>query len=124
MTSRISRILLLAALTLTAACADSAGDATADFYTYVDEGKNEKAFEMMTGQSVAMLGRDKMIAMMADQTSKYQEKGGIDDIEVLSEEIEGNTAVVKVRLKFGNEQTSEETMKLVKIDGDWKIRTD
>ena len=52
---------------------------------------------------------------------EYEKKGGIKDIEILSETIseDGNTAVVKTKTTFGNGETEEGDQKMVKKDGKW-----
>lgn len=67
-----------------------------------------------------------MIASKADQT--LAKKQGIKSYEILSEEVtpaeenKPETAVVKVKIEYGDASTKEETVKLKKDDaGDWKI---
>ena len=67
-----------------------------------------------------------MIASKADQT--LAKKQGIKGYEILSEEVtpaeenKPETAVVKVKIEYGDASTKEETVKLKKDDaGDWKI---
>ena len=67
-----------------------------------------------------------MIASKADQT--LAKKQGIKSYEILSEEVtpaeenKPETAVVTVKIEYGDASTKEETVKLKKDDaGDWKI---
>lgn len=67
-----------------------------------------------------------MIASKADQT--LAKKQGIKSYEILSEEVtpaeenKPETAVVKVKIEYGDSSTKEETVKLKKDNaGDWKI---
>lgn len=67
-----------------------------------------------------------MIASKADQT--LAKKQGIKSYEILSEEVtpaeenKPETAVVKVKIEYGDASTKEETVKLKKDNaGDWKI---
>lgn len=67
-----------------------------------------------------------MIASKADQT--LAKKQGIKSYDILSEEVtpaeenKPETAVVKVKIEYGDASTKEETVKLKKDDaGDWKI---
>lgn len=67
-----------------------------------------------------------MIASKADQT--LAKKQGIKGYEILSEEVtpaeenKPETAVVKVKIEYGDASTKEETVKLKKDNaGDWKI---
>lgn len=48
--------------------------------------------------------------MLKEKVSKeYEKKGGIKDIEILSEQVaeDGNTAVVKTKYTYGNGETEE-----------------
>lgn len=67
-----------------------------------------------------------MIASKADQT--LAKKQGIKSYDILSEEVipaeenKPETAVVKVKIEYGDSSTKEETVKLKKDNaGDWKI---
>ena len=53
-------------------------------------------------------------------------KGGVTDIEVLSEEIseDGNSAVVKMKITYGNGESEEDETKLVLVDGKWLLSMD
>jgi Domain of unknown function (DUF4878) len=102
---------------------DSGPAATAkQFMWEVDKGKVDKAVERLTGQAVAMMGKEKMKAALTDNPAKKM--GGIRDIEVQKEEVTGDTAVVELKVTYGNGETKTETMKLVRVDKQWKINVD
>lgn len=81
---------------------------------------------MRRGLGFASHAVTSMIASKADQT--LAKKQGIKGYEILSEEVtpaeenKPETAVVKVKIEYGDASTKEETVKLKKDDaGDWKI---
>lgn len=53
-----------------------------------------------------------------------EEKGGIKSFEIVKEEIseDGNSAVVTTKFEYGNGETKESDMKLVKANDDWLIQ--
>lgn len=80
------------------------------------EEKNGKTVEEQKEQLLALL-QGKL-----DQTLEKQQ--GIASCEILSEEIaeDGNTAVVKAKITYGNGTTDDQKFKLVKnADGDWRL---
>lgn len=71
-------------------------------------------------------GNKKMLAgMLQSKGDKlYEKKGGIKSFDVISEEIDekGETAVVKVKIEYGNGDVKEEENKLKKDKGgNWKL---
>ena len=54
-------------------------------------------------------------------TKEFEKKGGIESIEIISEEIaeDGNSAVVKFKQTFGNGEVDEDSQTMVKKDGKW-----
>ncbi len=108
------------------------GEAAKQYAQYMADGNYDKFIEGIyipsdtpaeeVEQSKAMLN-----ALLTEKGSKtLEEKGGIESIEVLSEEIaeDGQTAVVDMRYTYGNGETSEETMEMVLDGGKWKVELD
>lgn len=66
-----------------------------------------------------------LTALLKDKASKQKEKnGGIEKYETLSEEMaeDGNTAVVKMKITYGDGSEKEEDVKMRKDEnGDWKV---
>ncbi len=59
--------------------------------------------------------------------ASIEENGGIASYEILSEEIaeDGQSAVVKAKITYGDGKVKEEKSKVVKnADGDWKLSLD
>lgn len=63
------------------------------------------------------------VQLVVQEAKKQAENaGGVKKIEVLSEEINGDTARVGIRVHFKNGQTSDNTTtKLRKIGNEWKL---
>ncbi len=62
------------------------------------------------------------VALMSEKSSKELEKrGGIEDFEILSEEVneKGDWAKVRFKIYFGDGGEEESTQVLVKKDGKW-----
>ena len=126
-------VMVVAIAVAVASCGGGAaatpGAAAKKYAQYMADGNYDKFIEGIhipadtpaeeVEQSKAMLG-----ALLAEKGSEtLEEKGGIEKIEVLSEEIAegGGTAVVKMRYTYGNGETSEEAMEMVRAGGEWKI---
>lgn len=124
-------VILLASLALMfifSACGgDNSPKGVAETYCEaVIDGDIETVFDMMEGSDKATDEEKAFwIGMARDKFSKQAEaKGGFDKFEVLSEEIaeDGQTAKVKVKFTFKDGSDKEETVRLILIDGDWKLK--
>lgn len=51
-------------------------------------------------------------------------KDGFKDFEIISEDIDGDEAEVTIKITFGNGETDEESLDMVKVDGKWKLQMD
>lgn len=81
-------------------------------------------FEAKEGQNVEEQ-KEQLTTLMTEKLSKTLDmKGGIASYEILGEEIaeDGNSAVVKANIVYGDGDTKEEKFKMTKTaDGDWKF---
>lgn len=108
------------------------GAAAEEYSQYILKGEFEKIFEMVDvpeGTSEEELAFAKtMISMMFSEGMKQfeEKKGGLQKMEVLSEEIseDGNTAKVTLEQTFGNGESAKETINFIKKDNKWKLRLD
>ncbi len=57
----------------------------------------------------------------SDIAKQFASKGGIDGVDVLDEQITGDTAKVTATTRYGNGQSATEVIDLVLEDGSWKI---
>ncbi len=107
MLSNLSALFLLAML-LTG-CSQGPADVAESFFDDLAEGEVTAAKELATPTTVAIL--DMMVTMgQANQL-------GLKDLELVDEQIDGVNATVTFRDKKG----ATETVKLMKIDGEWKV---
>ena len=81
-----------------------------EFYAAIEKGDPEEFPKTMTAEAASMM------TMFAEKAKgQATAKGGI---ESTVETIEGDTAKVEVAFKDG----SKETLELVKIEGEWKVK--
>lgn len=121
--------MLAIAILVMAACSSSnnPGDALKKYGQYLQNGDYENFVEGLAFDGNQDAGKVKeqkeaLVSILKEKVSKeYEKKGGIKDIEILSEQIaeDGNTAVVKTRYTYGNGETEEEEQQMVKKDGKW-----
>lgn len=120
--SRLGVLALCSALVL-AGCSNSSGpaDTVKRFYRAVEESDLKAASRLFSGNAADPA---KLQAALSLYSSEIASRQGIESIEILSEEIEGNTAVVRARLTFGDGTTDSQRTNLVRIDGRWMISAD
>lgn len=89
------------------------------YLNYVYFGKNPSQKEIEGKKALVLaFGREKM-------EKKLEKKGGLKDIEIISEKIDGEIATVEVEFLLGNGDKNKSTIKLKKnIDGKWLMETD
>ena len=137
---KVSVILLFVAvamcLSLTSCGGGIAGGNTPSgiemgMWKLVQKGNYNKAidywFENSVDEGANGASKEQVKAMSAMFTEKMKqsmdEKGGLKDIKIESEEIseDGMTAKVEVLLTYGDGTTEEQTSKYKKVDGKWKM---
>ncbi len=91
------------------------------FFKEIEAGKLTEAVDRVTGPGVQMMGKDKFKAALAEQAEEIKQKGGIKSIEIKSEDITGETAVVEVLITYGDGSTKTSKDKLVKGEKGWLI---
>ncbi len=112
--------------------ASTPGAAAKKYAQYVADGNYDKFIEGIyvtpdTSEEEAEQAKAMLKGLLAEKGSKtLEEKGGIKDIEVLSEEIaeDGGSATVNMRYTYGNGETSEQKTELVLADGKWMMELD
>lgn len=86
-----------------------------DYQGYVDMLQFKKEVNNEEKQQIAALVKDKM-------DKEMEKKEGIKDYQIGAPEVTDNKAVVPYTITYGNGETSEDKMKLVKTeDGQWLI---
>lgn len=71
-----------------------------------------------------MMGDEKLKAMMTEASAEAKKKGGIKSVEIIKEEINGDTATVEHKVVWGNGDEETESTELAKVDGQWIVSMD
>jgi hypothetical protein len=123
MTRKLS-LLVIGALLLIACGGGGPGATVKQFYTLVEDGKVNEAMELMAPGIKDMMQAMGGATVFGEGTKEIKEKGGIDQINILKEEVTGEIAEVEVEVVYGDGSKDTETMQLTKVDGEWKISPD
>lgn len=111
----------LVAVTLLAGCAKSPESTVISFYRAVGKGEITEAQTYLSSQVIGMLGPQKMSAALGQESERVTRCGGIEsiDVELISE---GEVRSGTVNVTYGGQcPPKNESVKLVKEDGEWKI---
>lgn len=109
------------------ACGNSPSAVTEDFFSALADLDFEEAKELSTGDlRKSMLDSEEKMAKLSDEEQeafkKIMEKrfkiDKLKDLEVISEDIDGDKATVKVKC-----DGEEGSITLKKVDGDWKVES-
>lgn len=87
--------------------------------------KNEDYKGLAKLADVSDSERDAFKSILESKVSKnLEQKGGLDSYEILDEKIneEAGTATVRVKYNYGNGSSNTESVRLVKREGDWKLK--
>lgn len=120
----LTALLLVCSFTLVG-CGGSAGpgDTIVELNHALEAGDAETVKKIVPGMA-GMVGDDKLKGMMTEASAEAKKKGGIKSIEILKEEINGDTATVEHKLVWGNGDEDQETTELSKVDGQWIVSMD
>lgn len=120
----LATLLLVCSFALVG-CGGSAGpgDTIVELNKAMEAGDAETVKKIVPGMA-AMVGEDKLKGMMSEASAEAKKKGGIKSIEILKEEINGDTATVEHKVVWGNGDEEEETTELTKVDGQWIVSMD
>lgn len=99
-------------------------DVVRDFIYAVDEGNTTEAVGYFSSSLKAKVPERKLRGGIVEMQSDLSEQGGVKEVEILEQTIEGTTATVRARLITEQGEGETETTKLVKEDGEWKMRAD
>ncbi|MBN2570662.1 MAG: DUF4878 domain-containing protein [Ignavibacteriales bacterium] len=110
-------------MVLFVACGSSSGpaDVVKSFYAAVEKGDVDAAMDLYTDEIIQMLGEEKIKTTITESQKQIEAKGGIESIEVVSEDVKDETAKVNIKLTYKNGESTEEAIDLVKVSGDWKM---
>lgn len=118
----LAALIAAASLSLTGCSKTSPGEVVQEFGYRIDDNDIEGALGLLSVEAHAMVGRDKLVAMLSTHAQQIDQKGGVQDIEILSEEIRENEAIVRSRTVYGD-NSEEETppSALIQEEGEWKL---
>ncbi|MBR6018265.1 MAG: DUF4878 domain-containing protein [Paludibacteraceae bacterium] len=95
------------------------------YYDALQKGEVEKAIDLMHFKGeMTQEQKDEIVATFNDKLAMVNNHHqGIAAVEVGEVEMaeDGEHAVVKIKIIYGDEQTKEDTEKVIKVDGKWFI---
>jgi hypothetical protein len=112
------------AVVLVAGCANRPVSVVEDFYEAVEDGQQDQAISKLSPELVGMIGDSKMRAVLTKQTQEIAACGGIARITT---DLKGDDVVQQgtVNITFkGSCEPKSDKVKLVKVNGEWKISAD
>lgn len=120
----LATLLLVCSFALVG-CGGSAGpgDTIIEFNKAMESGDAETVKRIAPGMA-GMVGEDKLKGILTEASAEAKKKGGIESIEIIKEEINGDTATVEHKVVWGNGEEEEDTTKLSKVDGQWVVSMD
>ncbi len=117
-------LLLIAAPLALASCANPQESVVEEFFTAVEDADYNRAIDNLSPDFVNMIGREKLQTLLARQNQGIAQCGGIDAIKT---DVKGDefvqTGTVSISFK-GACPARVETVKLVKVQNEWKIGAD
>lgn len=114
-------VAMSAAAALLVACAQSPESTVEKFYRAVEKGEITEASGYMSSQVTGMLGKEKLAAVLTEQSQKIAKCGGVDSLKVaLTGEGEIRAGTASITFK-GDCPPRTEKVELIKQDGNWKI---
>ncbi len=90
------------------------------FYRHLENGEITEAQALVSARLVQQMGQ-KMRAGLEEEARNIKARGGISDIKIVSEEVNGELATVKMVVTFGNQSAKEDTSKLTLENGRWRL---
>lgn len=106
---------------------DSPAKAVTTLFDYVKSKNYDKAtnlFFIEDGKELSDSEAQKIKALLMASEEEMQKKGGIEKVEIISEEVDenGTSGKVKFKLIFGNGDDDSQSYNLSKIEGTWKLK--
>lgn len=95
-----------------------------DFFWALEQGNVDEARGMMSSQLRAVLNDQKLSMVLAQNRAMAEQRGGLKDIEVVEETINERSALVRLKLVYGDGYTDVQNTKLILEDNEWKISAD
>jgi len=100
------------------------GGTVVQFVKYVEAGNSDGAMGLFSSK-MPKEAKDKMKYAIPLGSQGLKAKGGVKSVDILNEDVKGETAEVKYKIVYGNgTEDKNESFKLVKENGEWKIDAD
>lgn len=116
-------LAILSIMFLVACGGNKPEDIAKNFIEYTAKGDIEK---MMTYLEIPdkekEMAKGKLTMLSADFASKVEKNGGLNKVEVISSDIEGDYARVKLKMSLKNGSSKEENIRLYKKNDKWFIK--
>lgn len=121
--------MLCMALVMSCSSGNTPGAAAKKYMGYMQTADYEKFVEGIffpeeTSAEELQQAKDMYVAMFKEKGEEMlKEKDGIKDIEIVSETIaeDGKTAVVELKMVYGNGETDTDKMDMILDKGAWKM---
>ncbi|MCF8234463.1 MAG: DUF4878 domain-containing protein [Bacteroidales bacterium] len=83
-----------------------------------------KLVYMEEGEEISDEDMEQLQMMLDYGQKEIEKKEGLKKVEIISEEVteDGNEAEVKMKMVYGDESEDEETVKMIKQNGKWKVK--
>jgi hypothetical protein len=91
------------------------------FYRSLEKGDIDNAMGVFSSSTTNNFPRNKIQLYMNEAVKETQEKQGIKSFKIDREDITGDTAKVSYTVEYGNGTIENETLELIKENGEWKI---
>lgn len=107
-----------------AACGDSPKDVAIEATEAIFKGDSQKylSYVIITDEARRMgINEGKVELGIREAKKKADMLGGVKKVEILSEEINDDKALVRIRVHFKNGTSEDSGTRLRKVDNKWKI---
>ena len=120
-------VIMLAVVAVSCSKSGSPKDVVTTYLQAMKSKNYEKAadcFYLEGTKDEIKADRAQLLALIEKGGQSLEEKGGIKSFKINSVEEEGDTAVVKGEITYGNGDVKEDEIMTKKVDGKWDIDMD
>ncbi len=103
---------------------DGPGDVALNFNNAMMDGDGSRAVEYLDPEAPAMIrgAIEDKAGEMSEEVE--EERGAIDRVRVVNEEIDGDRATVTIEVTFEDGTTEEDEIAMIQRDGQWYVHVD
>lgn len=124
----LSGLIIMCLFLFSACSSETPGGAAKKYTNYLKSGKYDKFIDgIAMGEDISAEEKKEAKAMFTSMMEKgkkgIEQKGGIKDVKIVSEEIDedGETATVVLNVIYGDGTNNEQKYDMIKEKGDWKM---